>query len=433
MSATRGGSKRGGGSKAGPLLLAALLATLAAHAGVLAAKLANAPRLPWGPLLPLGLYAALLAAVWVWLRVTRFAGDPVPLAAALTLTGLGVAVQFRVGTFAETGLGSSVVLAYPLGVAAMLAMLLFFGGGRARLLAAAEWPAYAAALAVLVGMLALGRSYRGGTFLAGNLNPSEIVKPLLVVFLAAFLSGRRAEFSSTQAGIPMPARGALLELAVFWAIPMGLVLLLKDIGLFVLLNAVLVLMLYAVARKPGYLVTGAAAVVLLALAAGLVSAHARARFGAWHAPFEDPTGRSWQVLQALAALHSGGLWGAGIGAGAPQTVPIVSSDFIYAALGEELGFAGCVLLLTVYGVLFARGWRIAAGAAGPFGQLLGVGLTSALAVQALLNVAGVTKALPLTGITLPFVSQGGSSLATSLAMVGLLAALSSRGGGRTRS
>ncbi len=412
--------------RAGPLLAWGLVVTLVAHLAIVLAKLGNAPRIPWPQLAPFGIYVISLVAVWVWLRLTRFSGDPVPLALALTLAGLGIAMQLRVGTYAVTTPGSAAQWAYPLGVLALMLSLLLFGGGRCHLLARLGWLAYVAALGALAAMLVLGRQFRGGVFLAGNLNPSEIVKPLVVVFLASYLSGRRAEFSATQAGIPMPDRGALFELAVLWAIPMVLVLLLRDLGLLVLLNAVLVLMLYAISRKTGYLLFGAVAVVGLAFLAGLLSAHARARFAAWQAPFADPTGRSWQVLQSLAAFYSGGLWGAGLGRGMPQAVPIVASDFIYAALGEELGFAGSALLLLLYGVLFARGWRIAASSNGPFGQLLGVGLTGALAVQTLLNVGGVTKALPLTGITLPFISQGGSSLATSLAMVGLLAALSSR-------
>jgi cell division protein FtsW (lipid II flippase) len=125
-------------------------------------------------------------------------------------------------------------------------------------------------------------------------------------------------------------------------------------------------------------------------------------------------------------MYSGGLWGSGIGAGAPHTVPIATSDFIYAAWAEELGLVGCALLLAVYAILFARGWRAAAAASTPFLTGLGAGLTAALAFQTLINVAGVTKALPLTGITLPFISHGGSSLVICLIMAGLLAAVSDR-------
>lgn len=421
----RGGARAVRGASAGlgaPLALAWLAVALA-HAVVLATKLANAPSLPWRQLQPLAWFSLAALACWVWARLAGFRGEARPLAMALFLAGLGMAVQYRIGTFAGTG-GRGAALALPLGAAAMLAALQLARGGRYRQLAGLGWLCYVAALGVLLAMLALGRKYRGGIYLPGQFNPSEIVKPLLVVFLAAFLSGRKSDFTETQVGLPLPPARTLWLFAALWAVPVGLVLLTRDLGLLVLLNAVLVIMLYAVGRKLGYLVVGGVGVVLLGLLAGWLSAHARARFDVWLDPFADATGKGWQILQALSAMYAGGLWGAGIGAGAPQSVPIVSSDFVYAALAEELGLIACALLLLVYGALFLRGWRIAAQARTPFGVLLGVGLTSALAVQTLLNVAGVTKALPLTGITLPFISQGGSSLATSLAMIGLLVALS---------
>ena len=312
-------------------------------------------------------------------------------------------------------------------MSALLASLLAFGNGRAAALARIGWLAYAGAVCALGAMLVLGHRYRGGVYVAGNLNPSEIVKPLTVLFLAAFLSGRRKEFSAAQVGIPMPDRASLILFAAAWAVPMAMVVLLHDLGLLVLLNAVLLIMLYAITRRLGYLIVGAVGVAGFAVVAGRFSAHAQARFAAWSSPFSDPTGKGWQILQSLTAFYSGGAWGEGLGRGSPQCVPIVSSDFVYAAFGEELGFVGCLLIVALYAVLFARGWRIAEGASGgPFGQLLGVGLTAMLAVQALLNIGGVTKAVPLTGITLPFLSQGGSSLAVSLASIGLLVALSAR-------
>ncbi|HQA39320.1 MAG TPA: FtsW/RodA/SpoVE family cell cycle protein, partial [Kiritimatiellia bacterium] len=127
-----------------------------------------------------------------------------------------------------------------------------------------------------------------------------------------------------------------------------------------------------------------------------------------------------------AAMYSGGLWGAGLGAGVPQSVPIVTSDFVYAAVAEEIGLVGCTLLLLVYATLFSRGLRAAGAAKTPFERLLCVGLTGSLAVQTILNVAGVTKALPMTGITLPLISHGGSSLITTLLIAGLLTGLSDR-------
>ena len=201
---------------------------------------------------------------------------------------------------------------------------------------------------------------------------------------------------------------------------------LKDLGLMMLLNAVLIVMLFAIARSTGYLALGVAAVTAAGFGVQFISANARTRFDVWLNPFADPTGKGWQILQALAAMYSGGLWGAGLGAGVPQSVPIVTSDFVYAAVAEEIGLVGCALLLLVYATLFSRGLRAAGAAKTPFERLLCVGLTGSLAVQTILNVAGVTKALPMTGITLPLISHGGSSLITTLLIAGLLTGLSDR-------
>lgn len=428
--APRADANRGGGKgKSGPLaglLLLALLTAAAACLCVIAVKLSNAPSIPWRQLAPFGVYAASLPLVWAWLRVGGFRGDCSLVAAAFLLAGLGIVIQFRMGAYADGSWLSPVWLAYPLGLGAFLASLTLFSKGRIRHLNWLGWLCYLAAVGLLAAMTVLGRRFRGGTFLPGNMNPSEVVKPLLVIFLAAFLSGRKGAFEAGKGGVPTPSLPVVLGLLALWAVPMALTLLLRDLGLIALLNVILIVMLFAVSRRAGYLALGVAGVVAVGFLVSWLSPHARARFDVWLNPFADPTGKGWQVLQALSAMYSGGLWGAGIGSGVPHAVPIVTSDFIYAALAEEIGLAGCALLLLVYGVLFSRGWRAASAAGTPFGMLLGVGLTASLAFQTILNVAGVTKALPLTGITLPLISHGGSSLVTTLAMIGLLAAVSDR-------
>ncbi len=415
------------GGSLGLRFLLVWLTTLAAYAVLLAMRLANAPSMPWSQLVPFGVYTVSLGILWLVLRPRAGQVDTGIILIASFLTGIGIAMQFRMGTFAE-GQGTGFALALPLGFAAMVAVYVAASAGRWKLLTSATYLCYGAAVLMLAAMLAFGRRYRGGIYLPGNLNPTEIVKPLLVVFLAGFLSGRRREFSETQIGIPVPPASALWLFALLWAVPVGLVFLLHDLGLIILLNATMVVMLYAVGRKFGYLLLGAAGVAASAVLLCMVSAHVKARFDIWLHPFADPTGAGWQILQGLSAMNAGGIWGAGIGAGAPQSVPIVSSDFVYAAVAEELGILLCAFVLMAYGSLFVRGWRTASRVKSPFGSLLAVGLTSALCFQTLLNLGGVTKALPLTGIALPFLSQGGSSLATMLAMVGLLAALSAGGG-----
>ena len=427
MSGRKSGQTSFPGARFGLRLLLVWLTTSAAYAVLLAMRLANAPSIPWTQLVPFGAFTVALCVVWLVLRPGVGQVDTGPVLIASFLTGLGIAMQFRMGTFAE-GQGTGFAMSLPLGFAALVSVYLFASRGRWKLLTSATYPCYGAAILMLAAMLVFGRRYRGGIYLPGNLNPTEIVKPLLVVFLAGFLSGRRREFSETQIGIPVPPAGALWLLAFLWAVPVGLVLLLHDLGLLILLNAILVVMLYAVGRTFGYLLLGAIGVAASGALLCLISAHVKARFDVWLHPFADPTGAGWQILQSLSALNAGGIWGAGIGAGAPQSVPIVTSDFVYAAVAEELGILICALVIVSYASFFVRGWRIASRVKSPFGSLLAVGLTTALCFQTLLNLGGVTKALPLTGIALPFLSQGGSSLATFLAMVGLLTALSSTGG-----
>lgn len=403
-----------------------ILTTASACASVLAVKLSNAPAIPWLQLAPYGVYLATIPLTWLWLRLSGYRGDGVIPAAALLLAGLGIVLQFRMGSYANTHPWSTVWLAYPIGLAGFLAASSLLGKRRFPILANSGWICYFLALGVLGSMAVLGRRYRGGVFLAGNMNPSEVVKPLLVIFLAAFLAHRKKAFATTRVGLPIPPLGSLLLLSLLWVVPMAVILYLKDLGLLILLNAVLVVMLFVATRRLGYLALGGIGVAALGYVTMTLSAHARIRFEIWRNPFADPTGKGWQVLQGLSAMYSGGMWGSGIGAGVPQTVPIVTSDFIYAAWAEELGLAGCILLLAVYAALFARSWRASTAATTPFATLAGAGVTSALAFQTLFNIAGVTKALPLTGITLPFISHGGSSLVTTLVMAGLLAAISDR-------
>jgi len=380
----------------------------------------------WQPLLPLALFSVGIPVVLIWLALMHWRGDSGILGAVIVLSAMGVLIQFRMGSYDQLDLKSNIfpLLPFAIGLVAFLIGVTLTSKGRGGWLQALGWGAYIAAVGVLVAMLVLGRSYRGGTYLSGNINPTEIVKPLLVFFLATHLSQRQKEFSETLSGIPVPPFSSLLGLVLLWGVPMALTILLRDLGLVVLLNTILIVMLFAVAKRMGYLAIGLAGVAAAGFGLQFISSHAQARFDVWLNPFVDPTGKGWQILQGLTAMYSGGWWGSGLGTGSPETVPIVTSDFIYAALAEEIGFVGCALLLLIYATFFSRGFRAAGASRTPFERLLCVGLTASLAMQTLLNLAGVTKALPMTGITLPFISHGGSSLITCLFIAGLICGLS---------
>lgn len=378
-------------------------------------------------------FGVVLALVRVALALMRFRGDALLLSLALLLAGLGLVVQFRFGTLAlhEPARWSNYAL--PMGAGVMLLVLALFRGPRARWLERASVPAALLSIAVLGVVLLLGQRFRGAVFLGGFLNPTEVVKILLVMYAASLLCAYRKAFEQPVfPGVPALSGGLLVSMALFWLLPMGLLVLIRDLGLIALLNATLLVMVTLATGRWSYAVAGGVALVVAGFGVHHFVPHGSGRLAVWLDPFADATGRGWQVLQGLSAMASGGWWGAGLGAGHPQTVPIAASDFVYAALAEELGFAGCGLVLLAYLLLFQRGYRIADAMRDPYAQALANGLITMLALQTLFNVGGVTKALPLTGLTLPFISHGGSSLVTSFALLGLLLALSD-GAKRVRS
>jgi cell division protein FtsW (lipid II flippase) len=405
------------------LLALVVLTVLMAYASVLAVKVSNAPVLPWVHVAPLVLFLASVVLVRLVLWACRYRGDVGIVAGALLLAGVGLVVRLRVGAYAGGWLD---LVPFALGIGLFLLALVVAGKGRVASWRVLQWPAYLAALALLAAVITFGQRFRGGLFLPGNYNPTELAKPLLVLFLAAFLGQQQKFLTRTLAGFPVPPLAAFLLLGALWGVPLLLFVVMGDLGQAMLMGGVLVSMLYVATRKGGWLLAGGLAMVALGALGGYLSAHAQVRVAIWRDPFADPMGRGWQVLQGLSALYAGGMWGSGFGFGSPGAVPIVSSDFIYAALGEETGWAGCALVLATLGVFCTRCWRAAASASTPFLVALGAGLTACIAIQALLNVAGVTKALPLTGITLPLISHGGSSLVTTFLMVGLLAAISEK-------
>jgi len=404
--------------------LLALAVTAAATGSVWVVRFAQAPVVDARAAGLAAVYALSLAASWAVVRRFAPGSSPVLAPAGLLLAGLGLAMGFRMSGSFSMPLAS--LVAFPAGVASMLAIVMLFGRGRAGALAAFRWPAWAASVAVVLLVVVAGRRFRGTLFLPGNINPTEILKPLLALFAAGFLARSQ---EGARKGDPDAMR--LLACAALWMVPMAGLLVQRDLGMLVLMGVALVVALYAATPRP-YWIVPALAAVPAAIAMFRYTSHGRRRVELWLDPFADETGAGWQILQGLSALYSGGWWGSGVGAGFPHAVPIAASDFIYAAIGEELGFVGCVLLVATYGALFAAGFSAAARARQPFQRILAATLTAFLAAQTLWNLGGVTKALPMTGIPLPFLSRGGSDLAASFVMLGLLIVLSDRAGGKTQ-
>jgi cell division protein FtsW len=197
---------------------------------------------------------------------------------------------------------------------------------------------------------------------------------------------------------------------------------------------VTLVMLYAATGRGGFVILGAALVVLNVYVAYHQFGYVRGRIDVWLQPLSQADGAGYQMAQALYALGHGGILGAGIGRGFPEYIPAVHTDFVFVAIAEELGAAGAFGLLALYVLLVARGLRITLLQPTDFGTLLALGLTGILALQTLVIVAGNTGLIPITGITLPFVSYGGSSILANFVMLALLLRLSAspvrRGSGR---
>jgi cell division protein FtsW (lipid II flippase) len=204
------------------------------------------------------------------------------------------------------------------------------------------------------------------------------------------------------------------------------VIFVRDLGLVLILCLTFVVMVTSPTRNPLWLLFGIGGAAGAGLAICQVSAHTATRFAIWQNPFADPLGKGYQILQSLCAMNAGGLFGTGLNRGMPGSVPIVTSDFVYAAIAEEWGLAGCALLLLTYLLWLRCIFRTASLSQSPLTQLLNIGIGAVLSVQIILNIGGVTKALPMTGITLPLLSHGGFSLLAVLILCGLAAALSKR-------
>ncbi|MEO6206910.1 MAG: FtsW/RodA/SpoVE family cell cycle protein, partial [Candidatus Limnocylindrales bacterium] len=265
--------------------------------------------------------------------------------------------------------------------------------------------------------------------------PSELLKVILVVFLAGYLSENRAlliEQDTRLGPLRLPPLPYLAPMVAMWAIALGIVVVQRDLGAALLFFAVFLALTYAATGRLSLVIIG----TVLFLAGSAVMAnlfdHVRDRVAIWVDPFADPLGAGYQVVQSLHAFARGGLLGQGLGNGLPLVggrlpIPEVHTDFPLAALGEELGLVGVLAILGLFLVVVERGLRIGASAADDFRSILATGLALVIGVQAFIIAAGNLKVLPLTGVTLPFISYGGSSLLANAVVVGLLLALSDKG------
>jgi cell division protein FtsW (lipid II flippase) len=261
--------------------------------------------------------------------------------------------------------------------------------------------------------------------------PGELAKIALIVFFAGYLVSRKdslAVVGRTILGVHIPRARELGPILVIWVASLGVLVLQRDLGTSLLYFGLFLVMIYTATGRPIYVVVGLGMFATGALVASQVMDYVAGRFGSWLDPLNaaryDAVGGSYQLVQGMFGLAHGGLFGTGLGGGVPQLVPLAESDFIVTSLGEELGLVGLFAVLACYLLLVQRGMRIAFKHSDDFSRLLAVGLSFVIALQCFIVIGGVTRVVPLTGLTTPLLAAGGSSLLANWMILGLLLRIS---------
>ena len=369
---------------------------------------------------PLGLFAA-FAVAHLAVRFLAPGADPAILPISFTLSGIGIAFVTRLAP----SLAFNQMLWLFLSVGAMVATLVLVPS----IDALAEYKftiGIAGVVLLLLPMLfgvELGGSKLWLNFFGFSFQPGELAKILIVIFLASYLAENREMLSASSlrfGPFVIPRLHMLVPVFVMWGLSLLVVVFERDLGSALLFFTFFVVMLYVCTGRVSYVLISFALLLLGGMVCYRLFGHVQVRVQIWLDPFADPSGSGLQIVQSLYSLADGGLVGTGIGKGLPRLIPIVESDFIFSAIGEEMGLLGAAAVLILFMLFAVRGLATAARARSDVSAFAAVGLTSAIVVQAIVIIGGVTKFLPLTGVTLPFMSQGGSSLLASFIIVGLL-------------
>ena len=379
---------------------------------------------------PLGLLGA-FAAAHVAIRFLAPGADPAILPVVFALSGIGITFLTRL---APDAAASQVVWLF-LSVGVMVAVLAVVRN--LDRLASYKYTLGVAGVVLLVLPMLVGTERYGSklwVFIGGfGFQPGEFAKIALVLVLAFYLAANREALSVSMRGVgpfKLPQPRMLLPIVVMWGISLLVVVFETDLGSALLFFTFFVIMLYVATGRASYVVVSVLLLAVAGIACYQLFGHVRTRVDMWIDPWSDTSGGGYQIVQSLYSLADGGLTGTGIGKGMATLIPVVSSDFIFSAIAEETGLLGGAGLLMLYLLLGVRGFATAARAKTDTSAFAAVGLTSAIVFQAFLIVGGVTKLLPLTGVTLPFVSQGGTSLLACFIIVGLLLRAGDEGTGR---
>lgn len=362
---------------------------------------------------------------FVHLAVRRFAAnaDPVLLPMALLLNGIGYVMIARLSEDVEDGsdLAGLQSVWTAVGIVAFVATLVFVP--RIRMLAQYRYLLGVAGLGLLaLPLLPIGVEINGARIWVSigpvNFQPGEFAKIALAIFFASYLVDAR-ELIKTRIELR-----DLAPIGAAWAASVGVMVLERDLGSSMLVFALFVVLMWVATERTLFLGLGAGLFMVGGVVAFRAFSHVERRIDGWLDPWADPQDGGFQIIQATYSMAEGGLTGTGLGRGEPDRVPFAETDFIFAAIGEEMGLAGTAAILMAFLIVIGSGLRIAIRATRPFEKLLAVGLTTLLGIQAFIIMGGVVRLIPLTGITLPFVSYGGSALVSNYVVLALLMRLS---------
>ncbi|MGW7497932.1 FtsW/RodA/SpoVE family cell cycle protein [Streptomyces luteogriseus] len=373
---------------------------------------------------------ALLAHLAVRLRAPY--ADPLLLPIGVLLNGLGLVLIYRLDLETPGDRAAPAQLVWStLGVALFILVVLLLRDHR--VLQRYTYVCVVAALALLT-LPILFPAVNGARIwirIAGfSIQPGEFAKVLLAVFFAAYLAANRSALAYTGRRVwklQLPTGRVLGPILAVWLVSVGVLVLERDLGTSLLFFGLFVVLLYVATGRTGWIAVGLLLAVLGAVAVGRMEPHVHSRIETWLHPFasiEAGEGAN-QLAQSLFAFAEGGMLGTGLGLGHSFLIGFaVKSDFILATAGEELGLAGIAAVFLLYGLLVERGFRAGLAQREPFGRLLAVGLASLVALQVFVIAGGVTGLIPLTGMAMPFLAQGGSSVVTNWAIVALLVRVS---------
>ena len=380
-------------------------------------------ELGWASIgVPVGIFASFIVS-HLALRKFAPAADPAILPICFALSSIGIAFVTRLAP----DLAVRQVAWLVLGIIFMIAVIIFMKNMDKT--ANYKYTLMVIGLILLLSPLlpGIGNEIYGsriwlsiGSF---SFQPGEIAKIFIVLFLAGYLAQNRemlSVFTHKVGPFKFPDLSTLLPLLIMWLLSMAIVVFEKDLGSALSVYFVFLTMLYVASGKKFYLIVGLLTIAIGAVILFFFFSHVQVRVDTWLDPFADPTNTGYQLVQSIFSMADGGLFGVGIGSGLADSIPIVESDFMFAAIAEETGLLGAAGLLLLYLCFAIRGLVTAARAKSDVSSFIAVGLTATIVLQAFIIVGGVTRLIPLTGLTLPFVSQGGSSLLASFIAVGFL-------------